>query len=145
MKSIIVLLTFMMSFITTAQDLDLIGSWANSIVITGNEKKEELVNPQTFSSALSLNADSTFTLVTTGFEIVMGKFTAGPNFIIFFKLIGFEDYQRFWDIRWQEGNDPFPDTPEIDMMIPTQAMVQNKKKMKPFTSQVYVIFEKIEE
>lgn len=145
MKSFIVLLALVMSYSVSAQNLDIIGSWANSKVITGNEKKEELVNSQTFSSVLSLNADSTFTLVTSGFEIVMGKFTAGPNFIIFFKLIGFEDYQRFWDVRWESGNDPFPDTPEIDMMIPTQALVQNKKKMKPFTSRVYVIFEKIEE
>lgn len=146
MKLLTTLLLVLLTSEANSQNLDLIGTWENNSVMTGNSKKEELADSLTFKSVLSMNADSTFTLVTSGFEIVMGKFKIQKNFIVFYKLVGFEDYQRFWDIRLEEGQvDPFPDTPEIDMMLPTQALVQNKKKKKPFTSQVYVFYTKIEE
>lgn len=146
MKLLLIALALLASNTTFSQDVDLIGSWESTRVMTGNDKKEELVNPSAFRSVLTLNADSTFTLITSGSEIVMGKYSTGPNLIIFFKLVGFESYQQFWDVRWPEGDtDPFPETPEFDFMIPTQALVQNKKKMKPFTSQVYAVFKKIVE
>jgi len=146
MKLFTTTLILLLSVGSFSQTLDVVGSWENSLVMTGNDKKEELVDSLRFSSILSLNSDSTFTLVTSGYEAVMGKFSMGSNYIVFFKLTGFEEYQRFWDIRWEQGtNDPFADTPGvIDMMLPTKALVQNKKKRKPFTSQVYVVYTKLE-
>ncbi|NQY66973.1 MAG: hypothetical protein HRT72_04530, partial [Flavobacteriales bacterium] len=127
-----------------AQNIDLIGTWTGYNVQTGNPKKFALADSSSFKSVLSMNSDSTFTLITRGHEIVMGNFTAGPNFIILFKLVGFEDYERYWDIRWTKGNDPYEQTSEIDMLIPTMATVLNKKKNTTGVTQVYVLYKKTE-
>lgn len=127
-----------------AQNIDLIGTWTGYDVLTSNPKKLVLADPDSFKSVLSMNSDSTFTLITNGYEVVMGKFTAGPNYIILFKLVGFEDYERYWDIRWVSGNDPYDQTPEIDMLIPTMGEILNKKKNTKEVSQIYGLFKKTE-
>ena len=45
-------------------------------------KKFVLTDPNSFKSVLSMNSDSTFTLITSGYAVVMGKLTTGPNYII---------------------------------------------------------------
>lgn len=128
-----------------SQKFDVIGDWEGYKVLTKNPKKEALADSLKFRSILSMNADSTFTLVTSGFEVVMGKFQVNPNVISLYKLIGFEDYQLYWEMRWSPpGKDPYADTPEIDMMIPTQAEVKNLKKKTVYTTQVYALYKRIE-
>lgn len=128
-----------------SQNFDVIGDWDGYKVLTKNPKKEAVADSLNFKSVLSMNADSTFTLVTSGFEVVMGKYKVHPNVISLYKLVGFEDYELYWEMRWAPpGEDPNPDSPEIDMMIPTQAEVMHLKKKTVYTTQVYVLFKKME-
>ncbi|MFT6245651.1 MAG: hypothetical protein ACJA0U_002800 [Salibacteraceae bacterium] len=144
MKIILTVLAICLFNSTFAQNIDIIGTWTGYDVQTSNPKKFVLADPNSFKSVLSMNSDSTFTLITSGYEVVMGKFTAGPNYIILFKLVGFEVYERYWDIRWANGNDPYDQTPEIDMLIPTMAEVLHKKKNTKEVLQVYGLFKKTE-
>jgi hypothetical protein len=64
------------------QNIDIIGTWTGYDVQTSNPKKFVLTDPNSFKSVLSMNSDSTFTLITSGYAVVMGKLTTGPNYII---------------------------------------------------------------
>lgn len=146
MKSIIVLLSLLVTTSSYSQDFNVVGTWEGYKVIIGNPNKYELADSAIFQSILSMNPDSTFTLVTSGLEIVMGKFTAGPNNFMLSRLVGFEQYREFWDVRWPPGtSDPYTDTPDvIDILIPTHANVMHKKKKKVSIEQVYVLYRRIE-
>jgi hypothetical protein len=130
-----------------SQEIDLLGTWSSYDVIPLNPKKE-IVTEATklnFRSALTLNEDSTFTLVTSGYEVVMGKFSIRNRILTLFKLQGFEEYERYWEIQWPfEGNDPYPDTEVIDIYIPTQCEVQHKKKGTTYTAQVYALYKRVD-
>ncbi|MDC0098971.1 hypothetical protein OAI90_01670 [Crocinitomicaceae bacterium] len=125
-----------------AQNINIIGTSTRHEVQTSNLKRFVLADPNSFKSVLYMN--STFTLITNGYAVVIGKLTTGPNYIILFKRVGFEDYESYWDTRWVGGNDSYDQTPEIDILIPTMAEVLHKKKNTKKVSKVYGLFKKME-
>lgn len=133
-------------FFSTAQQPDILGTWECYEAVPYNTKKEMIADTTGIKSTLELNTDSTFTIVTKGHEIVMGYFTCSPGSIILFKLIGFEDYQRFWEIRWTPGEkDPYPNTKGIiDINLPTVAKVKHRKKNTEYVTDVYGLYKRIE-
>lgn len=145
MKNLILPVLFSVIAVTSfAQTSDLIGTWESYDVYPVNSNKEQMTEEMksNFHSTITFNDDSTFVLVTDGLHAMMGKFSYRNGFITLFQLSGFENYQRFCEFQWSDGQDPNPATAPIDITIPTEGEVMHKKKETVYPSTVYALYKR---